>query len=171
MIITPVIEVIIMTRRNELTGKRFGELTVVERGERLGVKVAWLCRCSCGKLKIIRGGALQCGNTRSCGCLRKLRPSRLRHGRTRTKEYRAWQAMKNRCYWKKHGRWKHYGGRGIKVCKRWRHSFENFYTDVGPAPSKKHSIDRKRVNGHYYPSNVHWATSRQQEHNKQRHRR
>ncbi len=80
-------------------------------------------------------------------------------------EYRAWQAMKNRCYnpnCEKYARW---GGRGITVCERWLHSFANFYADMGQRPSAKHSLDRIDNDGNYEPGNCRWATSVEQNNN------
>lgn len=86
----------------------------------------------------------------------------IKHGRSRTPEYRVWSDMKNRC---NDLRNKYYGGRGIKVCKRWA-KFENFFADMGERPSPKHSIERKRGNGPYSKRNCIWATPAQQAKNK-----
>lgn len=73
--------------------------------------------------------------------------------------------MKNRCFNVDGAKYPIYGGRGIKVCERWLHSFETFLTDVGRKPSPAHSIDRINVNGNYEPGNVRWSTSREQSRN------
>jgi hypothetical protein len=74
--------------------------------------------------------------------------------------------MKGRCYNKNDQRYKTYGARGIKVCKRWLHSFENFLSDMGRRPSPDHSLDRKNNNRDYKPSNCRWSTDEAQSRNK-----
>lgn len=76
-------------------------------------------------------------------------------------EYAVWLSMRSRCFNPKCNRYKYYGGRGIKVCDRWRASFDNFISDMGRRP-KGRSIDRIDVNGDYEPSNCRWATQTQQ---------
>lgn len=82
-----------------------------------------------------------------------------------TPEYHAWENMKQRTLNPNHASHKNYGGRGIKICKRWD-KFKNFYADMGDRPSPKHMIDRTDVNGHYEPSNVKWVTRSWQNHNR-----
>ena len=84
----------------------------------------------------------------------------------RTKEYRAWAGMKDRCYNSNHIYYHRYGGRGIKICERWLNNFEAFLADVGPAPSSEHSIDRINNDGNYEPGNVKWSTVFEQNHNR-----
>lgn len=79
-------------------------------------------------------------------------------------EYRAWTNMKSRCFNESRWDYKHYGGRGITVCNRWLHSFENFYADMGPRPDGL-TLDRIDVNGDYKPKNCRWATISQQRKN------
>lgn len=88
-----------------------------------------------------------------------------------TPEVKAWYEMKARCYFDGHKKYKHYGGRGITVCSRWLESFDAFLADVGPRPSPQHSIDRIRVDGNYEPSNVRWATQKEQQRNRRNNRR
>jgi hypothetical protein len=87
------------------------------------------------------------------------------HGLTHTPEYASWQHAKARCYNTGDKHFSDYGGRGITMCDRWRDSFELFLADMGPRPSRKHSIDRKNNDGHYEPSNCRWADPFQQANN------
>lgn len=165
-------------RTKDLPGQRFGRLTIVKRAyvNDAFAGARWLCRCDCGGETITRGGNLHSGKTRSCGCLQREVASKL--GKTKpgllhgdsasnlTPEYRAWNAMLNRCRNSKVPSYPEYGGRGIKVCDRWRESYPNFLFDMGRRPSPSHSLDRKDNNGNYEPSNCRWATRLEQDFNK-----
>lgn len=91
---------------------------------------------------------------------------RLRH----SPEYNSWYNMKIRCYWRKSKSYPDYGGRGIKVCERWRNSFTNFYEDMGPKPSAEYSIDRTDNDGNYEPSNCKWELRLHQANNNRHNR-
>jgi hypothetical protein len=146
-------------RRIDITGKRYGRLVVLSYSHSNKGFAIWNCQCDCGNTKIIYGASLKKGLTISCGCYRsEVSKSTATHGEARkTKEYRAWSGMISRCNTKSDHRYNQYGGRGIKVCDRWRHSYENFLADMGRAPSKRHSIDRINVNGDYHPDNCRWS--------------
>lgn len=81
-------------------------------------------------------------------------------------EYRAWQAMKNRCRNPNVANYPRYGGRGISVCDAWSEGFEAFLADVGPRPSDSHSLGRIDNDGNYEPSNVRWELPNEQANNK-----
>lgn len=87
------------------------------------------------------------------------------HGGTGTPEYEVWRGMKQRCYLKSSPYYSFYGARGIKVCDRWLNSYPNFLKDVGRRPSDKHTLDRIDGNGNYEPTNVKWATRKEQSNN------
>lgn len=90
------------------------------------------------------------------------------HGAANTFEYRVWTGMISRCNNPRATGFKYYGGRGISVCDRWRISFDAFLKDMGPAPSVKHSIERKDVNGSYEPRNCLWLEKNRQARNTRR---
>jgi hypothetical protein len=90
---------------------------------------------------------------------------REKHGMNKSPEHRAWVSMKQRCTNPNKREWPHYGGRGIKVCEAWMHSFIAFIKDVGLRPSGMHSLDRINVDGDYEPGNVRWATDQEQKEN------
>ncbi len=157
-----------------LEGMRFGRLVVLKldkiREKHGGAR--WLCKCDCGKHKVIRARCLVEKMTRSCGCLQNEDRRLLRKGpATQSPTYRSWRAMLARCTNPNMKDAKNYVGRGIVVCDRWTmgengiHPFYCFVEDMGERPFGR-TLDRKNNNENYNPDNCRWATRKQQGRNK-----
>lgn len=152
----------VMAKKQNLTGKVYGKLTVISLSDKkVSYGRLWLCQCNCGQLTNVSTANLNSSHITGCSACRGIK-----HGLHNSPEYRSYFSMKQRCYNKNYNYYKIYGGRGIIVCDRWLNSFENFFSDMGCKPSKKHSLDRKEVNGNYEPSNCRWATPTEQANNK-----
>lgn len=143
----------------DLTGKRFGELVVIERGPKVGRRYKWFCICDCGISGLFCMGRLTDGVATSCGH-KKNKQNRLWNSRS----YSTWSGMMRRCNNKNHKQYPSYGARGILVCDRW-HNFKSFYEDMGERP-KGMSLDRIDNNLGYYKENCRWTDRKTQNNNK-----
>lgn len=153
-----------MSHRVDIAGEKFGKLTAVCFSGTRNRHTLWKCVCDCGNITKVFLDNLRNGTSKSCGCQAKPPPPQIKHGKSDSPTYRSWEAMKRRCYCKKDKAFKDYGGRGIRVCARWRNSFGNFLKDMGIRPRNK-TIDRIENNGNYEPRNCRWSTPLQQNRN------
>ena len=157
----------------DLTGKVFGRLTVLERAKNKGTRICWHCQCNCGNEVVANGGDLKSGHVQSCGCLRKECASELNktHGMTDSKIHGTWANIKARCFNPNNRSYKDYGGRGITVYEPWVHDFQAFYEYVSQLEhfgEYGYSLDRIDNNGNYEPCNLRWATRKEQNRNTRR---
>ena len=164
-----------MPKLVDITGVRFGRITVVERSERKSANHRlWRCRCDCGRETYVQGPMLKTGRTTSCGCAkgRLVSDKVTAHGHARgqgTPEYRSLRSAITRCHNKNAANWNRYGGRGITVCDEWRRDFSLFLAEVGPRPAGT-TLDRIDSEGDYAPGNCRWATPKDQANNRKKQR-
>lgn len=148
--------------------EKFSRLTVVDisHKDKRGV-VLLLCICDCGKIVRQYVHNLVTGKALSCGCY-NIEAARLRstkHGCVNSGLYNIWKAMLYRCNNEKAINYKHYGGRGISVCKRW-HDVRNFVEDMKHGYMEGLTIERIDANGDYCIENCTWVTRAEQNRNK-----
>lgn len=160
-----------MHKYEATAGEKYGRLTLVKETVCTPKKHIWLCKCDCGAYTEASIYHLKSGACRSCGCLRddvaiERCYSMSRHNMAKTRIYRIWGGMIERCKNPNNKDYKNYGGRGVSVCKEWRDfvGFEEWAMKNGYSESL--TIDRINVNGNYEPSNCRWITNAEQQKNR-----
>lgn len=150
----------------DLTGHIFGKLTVVKQTNNKNKNRCWICSCECGNVTTVVSRDLLSGHTASCGCLRHYIKHSVNNGMYYKNIYAIWNGMRNRCNNVKSKAFKHYGGRGIKICSEWDY-FNSFYEwAINNKYSPGLSIERIDVNGNYEPSNCVWIPIKEQAKNR-----
>ena len=176
-------------RSIDITNQRFGRLVAIKRSGFSNRHAAiWECQCDCGNIVHVLSASLRCGDTKSCGCLKRDCGSQMiksitgegsthfKHGDAKAHNmarlYYVWLAMKDRCRNPNNKRYKDYGGRGITVCEEWLRdytAFRNWAMANGydpTAPRGACTIDRIDVDGNYCPENCRWVSMKVQNRNK-----
>lgn len=162
----------LMKKFQDLSGQRFGRLVVLYRCSD-GKHYKYKCLCDCGNETEVAADHLRSGHTTSCGCERSIVCSKVHktHGMSKTRLYKLWGNMIERCENPKNNRYKVYGAKGIKVCDEW-HKFEVFQewalkNGYDESLTKKEiSIERIDVSGDYCPRNCKWIPLKEQHYNK-----
>lgn len=165
-------------RKVDLTGQKYGRLTVLSMVRTPGKDVRVNCRCDCGGEITALAYNIRNGNTSSCGCLsREVRVARglllaplmgaanRRHGRSATPTYTRWSDAKKRCHSPQNKRFMYYGARGIQMCAKWRYSFAAFFADMGECPPGL-TLERLDNDKGYEPGNCIWADRERQAQNR-----
>lgn len=151
----------------DLTGRKYGYLTVISRSENTKEgRATWKCLCKCGKYTIVPTYRLNAGECQSCGC-KKFESHNRVHGMTKTDIHRKWSQIKQRCYDKNCKAYQRYGARGIVMCEEWKNDFVSFMNwSYENGYREGLSLDRIDNSKGYYPENCRWVEWKEQANNR-----
>lgn len=150
-----------------LTGQKFGKLTIQNHVGFHNGRTFWKCSCECGTMCEVSTHDLCSGKKRSCGCLRKENKSKLIHGKSKERIHKEWRGILHRCKNPSASHYENYGGRGISVCEEWANSFIAFYNwAINNGYSNDLTLDRIDNDGDYCPENCRWVTHMENCHNR-----
>ncbi len=151
-------------------GQKIGRWTIIKRIEKIS-PIIYLCKCDCGTIKEVAKTSLTKKRSLSCGCLRKEKLSKkmTKHNKSKTKLYKVWYGIKERCLNSREVDYKYYGGRGIKMSDEWRNDFMAFYNwSMANGYKENLTIDRINNDGNYEPNNSRWVDRKKQANNTRR---
>ena len=165
-----------MSRKIDLTGQKFGRLTVLHEDGRIRKEAAWLCECECGNHCRVAGYSLRSKHTLSCGCYMQDASKKVnaKHGLCYTHIYKTYYNIRTRCYNPKYEFAKNYSCKGIEMCPEWlgEHGFESFYEwSIRNGYKDGLTIDRKDNSKGYSPDNCRWVDMITQQNNRTNNRR
>lgn len=152
----------------DMTGKIYGDLTVIKFSHYDKKRNSyWLCKCSCGKEKIVRRTHLISGGVSSCGCQKPIKCGNAsrKHGvwAKNKRIYKIWECMNRSCYNEQNPNYPWYGGKGVTVCEEWKNDILSFYTwAISSGYTDELTIDRINCNGNYEPTNCRWIPFKEQ---------